>query len=129
MEWVSLIAGVTGAVVALLTLALVMVRGALTSERRITALETKVDLFWNAARMMVADTLQGRGPNNPINEDRWAYLLNKFRSNELTNTEADELHAAFLAREQQARIDKDMTTLLIVGLGLALLAILLSSQK
>lgn len=129
MELVGLISGVVGTVVALITLALVVIRGALTSERRITALEAKIDLFWNAARGIVADASQGKAPQNPINDERWDYLLNKFRSNQLTYVEASELHNAFLEKERKAKEDKDLATLLVIGLGVALLAVLLVGKK
>ena len=128
MELVGLISGVIGTLVALITLALVLLRGALTSERRITALETKIDLFWNAARGIVADALQGKAPQNPIDEPRWAYLLDQFRSNQLTPAEANELHNGFLEKERKAKEQNDLATLLVIGLGLALLAVLLGRK-
>ena len=126
---IALLTGLAGAAIALATLFLVVFRGALSAERRIKALETKVEPFWTAARSIVANTMQGQAPLNRIAGERWEYLLNRLRSNQLTNDEAGELYAAFLVKDQEARTAKDATNLMIVGLGLALLKMVLDNQK
>ncbi len=129
MEWIAIGLGSLGAIVSLTTLILVLTKGALRVENRLTKLETKVELFGDSARSAVAESLSGKAPGNPIGQERWDYLLNKFNSNTLTLQEAQELKSAFVERDKQARNENDTLTILALGFGLALLAIYLGSRQ
>jgi hypothetical protein len=116
--------------IAVITLAYTFTKGALSTENRITKLETKIDLFWEHMRQIVGSALSGIKPKgNPISPERWQYLINKLQMNTLGTAEAQELNAAMIEQQEEAQKKNDQSTLLILGLGLALLAILLSSTN
>ena len=129
MDTLSIILGGIGTAVSLCTLGLIVFKGVLGVESRLTKLETKVELFWDLARKVVVNTLSGRAPGNPISVERWGYLLDRFDSNTLASQEAEELRQVFLERETKAKNERDIATLIAVGLGLALLAILLGRKN
>jgi len=117
------------ALVAVITLAVTFAKGALKTEHRITILETKVELFWDKVRYLVASglaTLEPKG--NPISPERWQYLVNKLQANRLNGEESQELNNAMIEQQAEAKKKNDQSALLILGLGLALLAVLLSKK-
>lgn len=117
------------AAAAVITLIFLLLRGALSLEKRVTNLETKIEPFWEALRQSVVPLLQGlTPPGNPITAERWDSLLIKLQSNQLTVDEAWELNAAFLEQQTEAKNKNDTTALIAIGLGIALLAVLINQK-
>jgi len=108
---------------------LLVLRIVLSVERRLATLETKVEPFWEFVRQIVASSLQGITPaGNPITSERWQHLLSKLHANTLSVDEARELNAAFLEEQAAAKKRNDVAVLIAIGLGLALLAVLLKEK-
>lgn len=117
------------AAAAVITLIFLLLRGVFSIEKRVANLETKIEPFWDALRQNVVPLLQGlTPPGNPITAERWDSLLIKLQSNRLTVDEAWELNAAFLEQQAAAKDKNDTTTLIAIGLGLALLAVLINQK-
>ena len=131
MELAAIITGAVGAVVSALTLAVLFMRGVFSIEHRLAVLETKIELFWDALRGTVADNFSQtfKAPGNPISQERWEYLLQKFKYNTLTQSEALELNNAFVEAQGEARQKSDNSSLLWLGLGLALIAGIMLSKR
>lgn len=129
---VSLVAIIIEGLIALcavVTLIILLLRGAFNLERRLSSLETKVEPFWDSLRNMVATALLSITPSgNPITTERWQYLVSRLQMNILNFEEAQELNAVMLEQQEEAKQKKDQAVLLITGLGLALLAILLNKK-
>ena len=100
-------------------------------EKRLTRLETQIEPYWDALRKVVADLLSTsvRPAGNPITPERWAFLLEKMKQNTLTLDEALELNNAMVEKQQEAIRDKDNAALIAIGLGLALLAVVLLGAR
>ena len=128
----SLVAIIVEGIIALcavLTLIFLLLRGALSLEGRLSRLETQIEPFWDSLRNVVATALQSITPTgNPITPERWQYLVSQLQMNTLTASEADELNAAMLEQQEEAKQKKDQATLLIIGLGIALLAVLVGKK-
>ncbi len=117
------------AVIAVLTLAILLLRGALSIERRVANLETKVEPFWEFVRQSVPVVLQGIKPaGNPISAERWQELLVKLQKDSLSSNEARELNAAFLEQQEEAKKKNDVALLIALGLGMALLTSMLKQK-
>ena len=61
--------------------------------------------------------------------ERWQGLLQKFQDDTITSAEALELNNAMVEQQEEARRTNDRTALLALGIGLALLAVILLSNK
>ena len=59
-------------------------------------------------------------PENPMQQERWNELADKLHQQELSDEEAEEFLAALLRREEQAREEKDIAALAILGPGIIL---------
>jgi hypothetical protein len=125
MKLAAIIIGSISAVVSGFTLIFLFARG-VSIERRLTTLETQMDPLWNALKTNVSDWLQGLNPpGNPITSERWQGLLQKFQDNTITPAEALELNDAMVEQQEEARRTDDRTSLLALGIGLALLSVVL----
>lgn len=129
MNWFLAITEGVIALVAVITLAIVFAKGAIKLENRITRLETQIEPFWDAMRKAIAPALMGITPKgNPVTPERWQYLVNQLQLNALSSAEAEELNNAMIERQAEARRNNDVAALLILGFGIALLAVLLAKK-
>jgi uncharacterized coiled-coil protein SlyX len=129
MNWFLIITEGVIALVAVITLAIVFAKGAIKLENRITRLETQIEPFWDAMRKAIGSALLGIPPKgNPVTPERWQYLANRLQLNALSTAEAEELNNAMIERQAEAQRNNDTAALLILGLGLALLAVLLAKK-
>ena len=55
-----------------------------------------------------------------MKQERWNELADKLHKEELSDNEAEEFLAALLKREEQAREEKDLAALAILGPGIVL---------
>ncbi len=55
-----------------------------------------------------------------MKQERWNELTHKLHKDELSDDEAEEFLAALLKREEQARDEKDIAALAILGPGIIL---------
>ena len=94
-------------------------------DKRLTVLESA----FNTLKPFMQQSLMGKAPKNPMDESEWEYLLNRLVNNSLTQEEAIKLRSAFQEREEKAKQENDLMTLLALGLGLAFLAIILNKNK
>lgn len=102
---------------------------AINTENRLATLEAEMRIWQSELREVVIKALMLITPKgNPIDPERWKYLVGLLQSNSLTSDEAQELKAAMLEQEQEAQRKNDQTTLLVLGLGLALLALLAAKK-
>lgn len=129
MNWFLVITEGVIALVSVITLATVFAKGAIKLENRITRLETQIEPFWDTARKAIGDALMGIIPKgNPITPERWQYLVNRLQLNALSSVEAEELNNAMIEQQAEARRNNDTAALLVLGLGIALLAVLLAKK-
>lgn len=98
-------------------------------DRRLMELEANFKVFNIHLTRIVANGIAGSAPGNPIDEKRWQYLLNKWTSQELNADEARELFDELQKQEQDAKQVNDTGKLLLIGLGIALLAVILNKAK
>ncbi len=123
----ALVFGITGTVVAILTLIILFMRGVLSIESRLTKLETRMEPFTEGLKALAVDALRRIKPEgNPINPQRYQHLLNQMNSNTLTQPEAREFNTVLLELQQEARQSNDLAKLLAIGLGLIILAMILN---
>lgn len=102
---------------------------------RLTALETRLAplepekvmetnarmaILWEHHLIRAANLVAVRPPENPMKQERWDELTNKLVGQKLSDDEAEEFLAALLKREEQARQEKDVSTLAILGHGIVL---------
>ena len=59
-------------------------------------------------------------PENPMKQERWNELADKLSQDEISYDEAEEFLSALLKREEQARDEKDLAALVILGSGIIL---------
>ena len=129
MNWFLVITEGVIALVSVITLAAVFAKGAIKLENRITRLETQIEPFWDAMRKAIASALMGITPKgNPVTPERWQYLVNRLQLNALSSAEAEELNNVMIERQTEARRNNDVAALLILGFGIALLAVLLAKK-
>lgn len=124
----ALVLGITGTVISILTLIIVIMRGALSVENRLTKLETRMEPFTEGLKALAIDALKGiKLSGNPVSPERYQYLLQRMNLNTLTQSEAQEFNTILLELQQEARQSNDLAKLLAVGLGLIILAALLKN--
>lgn len=125
----ALVFGLIGTIVSVFTLTILIIRGVLSVESRLTRLETQMEPYTEGLKGLVISALKGITPRgNPIDPSRYQYLLNRMNSNVLTQTEAQELNAALLELQQEASRSNDIAKLLLIGLGLLILAAILKNN-
>lgn len=131
MDIAGVIFGAVAMAVAVLTFVVLFLKGAFNVEHRLTTLEVRIEPFWQALNGVVADNLMAnvRPRGNPITPERWDELLKRLKANTLSHSQAEELNEAMLEQQDEAKTKNDNMTILVLGLGLALLAVLLSSKK
>ncbi len=120
---------------ALVTFAVFLIRELFSVKERLKGLETLVTphdvdrMKTTNARMEIvwewyiqwARNLRAMGaPENPMKQERWNELADKLHREELSDQEAEEFLAALLKREEQARDEKDIAALAILGPGIIL---------
>jgi hypothetical protein len=125
----ALVFGLIGTVISILTFITMGMRGVLSVEKRLTKLETRMEPFTEGLKALAVDALRGIKPGgNPINPERYQYLLNQMNQNSLTQPEAQEFNTALLELQEEARRSNDLAKLLAIGLGLIILAAILSNR-
>lgn len=102
---------------------------------RLTVLETKLAplepekvmetnarmaILWELFRASIPNLGTLESPRNPMKQERWDELTFKLHKDELSDDEAEEFLAALLKREEQAREEKDVPALAILGPGIIL---------
>ena len=120
---------------AILTLAVWIFRLLYSIQRRLTFLETKLGLvdiervaetnarigiLWELYRAGILNLGTLEAPRNPMKQERWDELTFKLHKDELSDEEAEEFLSALLKREEQAREEKDIAALAILGPGIIL---------
>ena len=120
---------------ALVTFAVFLIRELFSVKDRLKAVETLVPpndaerMKTTNARMEIvwewhiqwARNLRAMGaPENPMKQERWNELAEKLHKEELSDDEAEEFLAALLKREEQAREERDLAALAILGSGIIL---------
>lgn len=120
---------------AVLTLSIWAFRLLYSIQGRLTALETKLDdvdperikdtsvrmdILWELYRAGTLNIETLESPRNPMKQERWNELTHKLHKDELSDDEAEEFLAALLKREEQARDEKDIAALAILGPGIIL---------
>ena len=129
MSTLALILGSIGTIVSVLTLTILIMRGVLSVESRLTRLETQMEPYTEGLKGLVVSALKGITPGgNPIDPSRYQYLLDRMNSNALTQIEAQELNAVLLELQQEASQGKDVAKLLLIGFGLLILAAMLKNN-
>jgi len=125
----ALVFGLIGTVVSILTFIILAMRGVLSVENRLTKLETRMEPFTEGLKALAVHALRSIKPgSNPINPQRYQYLLNQMNLNALTQPEAQEFNTALLELQQEARLSNDLAKLLAIGLGLVILAAILKNK-
>jgi hypothetical protein len=92
-------------------------------ENRLTKLESR-NFVAEIFDILRAIKLKG----NPINPQRYQYLLDRMQANALTQPEAQELNDALIEIRQEAERSKNLSVLLAVGLILIVLGALLRNE-
>ena len=86
---------------------------------RVSALEPQVSLILDFIRNGQLSNLPGvHAPGNPMAQDRWDELAGKLHREEITEEEAREFLAALLERREQAILERDTATLVILSAGI-----------
>ena len=86
---------------------------------RVSALEPQVSLVLDFIRNGQLSNLPGvPAPGNPMSQHRWDELAGKLHREEISEEEAREFLAALLERREQAILEKDTATLVILGAGI-----------
>ena len=122
-------------VLVIVTFGVWVLRFLFSIQGRLTALETKMapldpervletnarkEVLWELFRAGILNLGTLESPRNPMEQERWNELTFKLHKDELSDDEAEEFLAALLKREEQAREEKDVATLAILGPGIIL---------
>ena len=89
-------------------------------ERRIYEMYARTDILWEHHKSEVVDLIVVKSPENPMKQERWNELTNKLVQENLSEAEAEEFLAALMKRHEQARNEKDLGTLAVLGHGIVL---------
>jgi hypothetical protein len=139
------IAGIIGAAVSVITLIILGVKGVFSIDKRLAVCENKLDPFtlnWhnilenrltklesrNLITEVIAELSKVTPHGNPIDPNRYQYLLKQMQSNALTQPEARELESALIELKQEAENNKNVSTLLAIALALIVLGALLNNK-
>ncbi len=80
----------------------------------------RMEILWELYRTGILNLGTLESPRNPMKQERWNELTYKLHKDELSDDEAEEFLAALLKREEQAREEKDLPALAILGPGIIL---------
>ena len=80
----------------------------------------KTEILWDWYKQWAANLRMMGAPENPMKQERWNELADKLSRDEISDDEANEFLAALLKREEQAREEKDLAALVILGSGIVL---------
>ena len=120
---------------ALVTFAIFLVRQLFSIRDRLKTVETqatpddveqmkitnaKMEVLWEWHIQWTGNLRVMGAPENPMQQERWNELADKLHQQELSDEEAEEFLAALLRREEQAREEKDIAALAILGPGIIL---------
>ena len=80
----------------------------------------KTEILWDWYKHWAANLRVMGAPENPMKQERWNELADKLSRDEISEDETEEFLAALLRREEQAREEKDLAGLVILGSGIIL---------
>ena len=80
----------------------------------------RMKVVWDWHIQWVRNLRAMGAPENPMKQERWDELADKLHELELSDDEAQEFLAALLKREEQAREEKDLAALSLLGSGIIL---------
>ena len=80
----------------------------------------RTEILWEMYNLGVLNLLSLGPPRNPMEQERWDELVHKLHRDEISDAEAEEFLAALLKRQEQAREEKDLAALAILGPGILL---------
>ena len=80
----------------------------------------KTQILWDWYKQWATSLRIMGAPENPMKQERWNELADKLSSDEISEDEAKEFLSALLKREEQAREEKDLAALVILGSGIIL---------
>ena len=84
------------------------------------ATNARMEILWELFRAGILNLGTLESPRNPMKQERWNELTLKLHKDELSDGEAEEFLAALIRREEQAREEKDVAALAILGPGIIL---------
>ena len=87
---------------------------------RLSTTVFRVEILWELYRAGILNLGTLESPRNPMKQERWNELTYKLHKDELSDDEAEEFLAALLKRQEQARVEKDVAALAILGPGIIL---------
>ena len=88
--------------------------------RQMKTTNARMEILWELSRAGVLNLGTLESPRNPMKQERWNELTYRLHKDELSDEEAEEFLAALLRREEQAREEKDIAALAILGPGILL---------
>ena len=80
----------------------------------------KTEILWDWYKQWATSLRIMGAPENPMKQERWNELSDKLSQDEISYDEAEEFLSALLKREEQARDEKDLAALVILGSGIIL---------
>ena len=87
---------------------------------RMKTTNARMEILWEWYIQWTRNLRAMGAPENPMKQERWNELADKLHRQELSDDEAEEFLAALLRREEQARDEKDIAALAILGPGILL---------
>ena len=87
---------------------------------RVMETNARMGVLWELFRAGILNLGTLESPRNPMEQERWNELTIKLHKDKLSDDEAEEFLAALLRREEQAREEKDVAALAILGPGIIL---------
>ena len=87
---------------------------------RMKTTNARMEIVWDWYIQWARNLRAMGAPENPMKQERWNELADKLHKEELSDDEAEEFLAALLKREEQAREEKDLAALAILGPGIIL---------
>ena len=120
---------------ALVTFAVFLIRELFSVKERLKGVETlvtpndaermkttnaRMEIVWDWYIQWARNLRAMCAPENPMKQERWNELADKLHKEELSDDEAEEFLAALLKREEQAREEKDLAALAVLGPGIIL---------
>ena len=102
----------------------------LTQHGRVKRLETQMEPLWGGiTKTYGQQTLNLNAPGNPMLQERWVSLLDKFGDDQLTLAEAEELLAALHAKQQEVKTNNDLEALRTVEICAGILKVQLMDKR
>ncbi len=87
---------------------------------RMKTTNARMEILWDWYIQWTRNLRAMGAPENPMKQERWNELADKLHQQEISDDEAEEFLAALLKREEQAREEKDLAALAILGPGILL---------